>query len=93
MSSMSSVDRLVYMANQIARNMSTMNDMDTAAAIADHIKSFWDPRMLAGIKTADPAQLLPIVRQALAMVDGPVPHQTRATEFASVHETGHSDAG
>ncbi len=86
-------DTLVYMANQIARNMSTMNDMDTVVAVADHIKSFWDPRMLAGIKEVDPSLLLPIARQALELVNGPVPHQTQATQFASAHGTGHSDAG
>ncbi len=89
----SGTDRLVYMANQIARNMATMNDMDTVAAVADHIKSFWDPRMIAGIRAADQSQLLPIARQAIEIVTGPVAHQTRATEFASAHGTGHSDAG
>jgi formate dehydrogenase subunit delta len=91
--SKSTTDTLVYMANQIARNMTTMNDMDTVAAIADHIKSFWDPRMIAGITAADPSLLLPIARQAIAMVGGPVTHQSRATEFANAHGTGHSDAG
>jgi formate dehydrogenase subunit delta len=90
---MDTTSRLIYMANQIAKNMSTMNDMDTVAAVADHIKSFWDPRMLAGIRAADHSLLLPVARQAIEMLYGPVPHQTRATEFASAHGTGHSDAG
>ncbi len=40
---MNSVERLVYMANQIATNLAT--DEDPVAAIAEHIQLFWDPRM------------------------------------------------
>lgn len=40
---MNTVDRLVYMANQIAVNLAT--DNDPVAAIANHIDLFWDPRM------------------------------------------------
>lgn len=40
---MNTVDRLVYMANQIAVNLAT--DNDSVAAIANHIDLFWDPRM------------------------------------------------
>jgi formate dehydrogenase subunit delta len=37
------VERLVYMANQIAVNLAT--DDDPVTAIAKHIDLFWDPRM------------------------------------------------
>jgi formate dehydrogenase subunit delta len=37
------LDRLIYMANQIARNLATHTD--PPAAVADHIAHFWDPRM------------------------------------------------
>jgi formate dehydrogenase subunit delta len=37
------VERLVYMANQIAVNLAT--DDDPVTAIAHHIDLFWDPRM------------------------------------------------
>jgi formate dehydrogenase subunit delta len=40
---MNTVERLVYMANQIATNLAT--DDDPVAAIANHIELFWDPRM------------------------------------------------
>jgi formate dehydrogenase subunit delta len=40
---MNSVDRLVYMANQIATNLAT--DDDPVGATANHIALFWDPRM------------------------------------------------
>lgn len=40
---MTTTDRLVYMANQIAANLET--DADPAGAVANHIALFWDPRM------------------------------------------------
>lgn len=40
---MNSIDRLVYMANQIAANLAT--DDDPVTAITKHIELFWDPRM------------------------------------------------
>jgi formate dehydrogenase subunit delta len=41
------VERLVYMANQIARNLAVQGEVEAAAATADHIDKFWDPRMKA----------------------------------------------
>lgn len=41
---MSNLDRLVYMANQIATNLRLEGDR-AAAATADHLIQFWDPRM------------------------------------------------
>lgn len=46
---MNSTEKLVYMANQIARNFGTLNEDEAAAAVADHIAHFWDPRMKAMI--------------------------------------------
>ena len=40
---MNSVDRLIYMANQIAANQAM--EADPAAATAHHIRRYWDPRM------------------------------------------------
>ena len=40
---MNSVERLAYMANQIATNLATEDD--PVAATANHIQLFWDPRM------------------------------------------------
>lgn len=48
-SMMSNQDRLVYMANQIARNFMTMGEEKAAQAVADHIAKFWEPRMRAQI--------------------------------------------
>jgi formate dehydrogenase subunit delta len=40
-----SLDRLVYMANQIGDFFVTQHGKDPAIGIADHLKKFWDPRM------------------------------------------------
>ena len=41
------IERLIYMANQIARNFAVQGEAEAAAATADHIAKFWDPRMKA----------------------------------------------
>jgi formate dehydrogenase subunit delta len=38
-------ERLVHMANQIARFFASQPKEDAAASVAAHLKSFWDPRM------------------------------------------------
>jgi formate dehydrogenase subunit delta len=43
-----SAERLVSMANQIARFFESQRG-DAAAQTADHLKSFWDPRMRAAL--------------------------------------------
>jgi len=44
-----SSDRLVMMANQIAKFFTPQRQADPIAAIADHLQKFWDPRMRAAI--------------------------------------------
>jgi formate dehydrogenase subunit delta len=44
------LDKLIYMANQIARNVT--HDPDPVTMIAEHIKAFWSPRMLQQIFAA-----------------------------------------
>jgi len=47
---MSSYDgKLVMMANQIARFYLPQKQVEPVAAIATHIRKFWDPRMRAAI--------------------------------------------
>lgn len=58
-------DRLVYMANQIARNFAIMGDEEAARATAEHIRLFWDPRMRKQIGAARRAGLSPIATRAL----------------------------
>lgn len=66
-----SLDRLIYMANQIARNLAT--DGDPVAATAHHIRAFWDPRMRAMILShlaAGGSGLDAISRAALLRLQG-----------------------
>lgn len=67
---MSSQDRLIYMANQIARNLNAA-DHGAAAAVADHIASFWAPRMRAQIcalQAEGKANLTPVADAAITLL-------------------------
>ena len=92
---MSPRDRLVYMANQIARNLAAQGADAAALAVADHIAAFWDPRMKAHLFAMPDAALDPIAARAVALLRtrGAPPSQTAATHFASGAEAGGSDAG
>ena len=83
------------MANDIARNLEAMGHDKAVLATADHIDKFWDPRMKKAIFADDRTELTPIAREAIEhLAGGAHPEsQTRATEFNSAHEIGHSDAG
>ena len=64
-----SPDRLIYMANQIGHFFQSQGHDKAVPGIADHIKKFWDPRMLSAIFThldAGGAGLDPDVREAIA---------------------------
>jgi len=89
------IDTLRRMANDIARNLASMGEEKAVLATADHIDHFWDPRMKAQIFAADLAELSPIARAAIEHLAGGAhpDSQTRATEFNTVGEIGHSDAG
>jgi formate dehydrogenase subunit delta len=50
--------KLIHMVNQIARNFEHASD--PVQATADHIKDFWDPRMIAGLLSVDEPGLLPV---------------------------------
>jgi formate dehydrogenase subunit delta len=95
---MNSLEKLVYMANQIAKNFAATGRSNPAIATADHIGAYWDPRMRAMIfdrLEAGGEGLDPKAREALTILRDrgrPAP-QTRATEFNAVDEVGHSDAG
>ena len=65
---MSHDDRLVYMANQIGKFFQSQGHDHAVAGVADHIKKFWDPRMLKAIFAhldEGGAGLDPNVREAL----------------------------
>ena len=66
------LDKLIMMANQIARNVT--HEADPTAMIADHIKAFWSPRMIAQIAPVlsenGPARLDPVAQAALSRLVG-----------------------
>ena len=94
---MSNRERLIYMADQIARNFAALGHDNAVAATADHIISFWDPRMKDQIKAiaAQHPELLSVTVAAAIqrLSQGPVPSQTPATHSNAVDEAGRSDAG
>jgi formate dehydrogenase subunit delta len=60
-------ERIVYMANQIARAFKAKGEDAAIAETAAHIKSFWDPRMraqLAAHLAAGGAGLDAVAKQA-----------------------------
>jgi formate dehydrogenase subunit delta len=63
-----SLDRLVYMANQIGKFFESQGEGKAVPGIADHIRKFWDPRMKKAIFAhldAGGAGLDPEVRDAI----------------------------
>jgi formate dehydrogenase subunit delta len=93
--------RLVYMANQIAREFAGQRPRDAAEATWDHLWHFWDPRMRAMIVAhlaAGGEGLSDIAKAAVAKLAGPAEPeaQTHATEFNHPGDDGTeamSDAG
>jgi len=57
--------RLIYMANQIARNFCVLDHDAAISATADHITQFWDPRMRAAV-AGDEENLSDVARSAFA---------------------------
>ncbi|MBV1690270.1 formate dehydrogenase subunit delta [Novosphingobium sp. G106] len=53
------------MADQIARNFAMQGEDEAAAATAEHIRLYWDPRMKAAILADDRAALSPVVAAAI----------------------------
>jgi formate dehydrogenase subunit delta len=62
-----SPEKLIYMANQIARSFRSRGHEVAVKATADHISSFWEPRMRAqlfALLDKDPRQFSDIVQEA-----------------------------
>ena len=66
---MNTVQRLVYMANQIAKNFAIEGEAVAAASTAKHITDFWDPRMKRLIIEHGDTDLDPIAVAAVAMLN------------------------
>lgn len=60
----STIDNLIRMANQIAANL--QHEADIPAAVAEHIRLFWDPRMKAMIFAHGEDGLSPDAAAAIA---------------------------
>jgi formate dehydrogenase subunit delta len=95
---MSNLERLVYMANQIARNFDAMGEEAAGAATADHMIAYWDPHMrdqIAAYERAHPETLTPIARTAAKMISSGlgVAAQTRVTMSNAIKQDDRSDAG
>lgn len=63
------IERLRYMAEQIARNFAAQGEEAAAAATAEHIRLYWDPRMKAAILADDPAALSPVAAAAVKSLE------------------------
>lgn len=73
-----SPEKLIYMANQIARSFQSRTYDEAVAATADHISNFWEPRMRAqlfAMLDSNDAKLDAIVRDARPKIR-PVRHVT-----------------
>jgi formate dehydrogenase subunit delta len=68
---LSTHDKLVYMANQIVKFFANEGEEKAAAGTADHIGKFWDPRMRAIIIAhldAGGTGLDPIAKKAVEQI-------------------------
>jgi len=84
--SSSSIAKLVYMANQIAREFAAQHPDEATQATYDHLWHFWDPRMRQLIVEhleAGGDDLNEVAKAAVEMLKtAPRPEpMTRATEF------------
>ena len=64
-------EKLAMMANQIGAFFKAQGEAEAPAAIADHLKKFWDPGMRADIVahlTNGGAGLDPLVAKAVALL-------------------------
>jgi formate dehydrogenase subunit delta len=59
------IERLHYMANQIARNFAVQGETVAIEATAQHIRNYWDGRMKAAILNGNAEQLNPVAQKAI----------------------------
>lgn len=95
---MSPDDKLIYMADQIARNFEAIGHDHAVAATQDHMLKYWDPRMKArviALAGERPGALGRVAAAAVARLRAGIvpPSQTPATRFSGADEPGASDAG
>ncbi|GLT00618.1 hypothetical protein GCM10007897_20060 [Sphingobium jiangsuense] len=59
---------LIRMANQIAQGLA--READPAAAAAEHIRLYWEPRMIKALLATGGAGLSPIAQEAYGRLAG-----------------------
>lgn len=70
-----SADKLVYMANQIAKFMESKPHDEGVSLLASHVNDFWEPRMrrqLFEVVDAGGTGLRPLVLEAAPLIKRPV---------------------
>lgn len=88
--SANTMDRLVYMANQIGTFFSAQPEAKIIPGIAKHIKDFWDPRMRAKMEdhiAHGGEGLMPVVFEALKTLP-PVSRDTIPAAHPTEHPPG-----
>ena len=73
MSQSAGAERLVYMANQIAKFFASQKDRDPSEGAAEHLRLYWEPRMRKAIiahVAAGGEGLDPVARAAVEKLGG-----------------------
>jgi formate dehydrogenase subunit delta len=76
MTTMSPDEKLVYMANQVAKFFAAQGEARAAAGVADHLQKFWDPEMRRAFLAEarrEPGRLHPAVKAAVPLLRVPEP--------------------
>lgn len=79
--SRSGKDKLIYMANQIARFFASQPHEEQVSGVAGHINDFWEPRMrrqLFEVIDAGGDGLAPLVLEAAGRIRRPAPAEPAA---------------
>ena len=73
MTAMTTDDKLIYMANQIADFFAAQGEARAVPEIAGHIDQFWTPQMrrqFLALTAKDASGLKPLAQKALPMIHG-----------------------
>jgi formate dehydrogenase subunit delta len=91
-----SLDRLIYMANQIEKFFQANGHDAAVAGIADHIAKFWDPRMRKHIYAhidAGGKGLDPLTKEALEVLRKKDPIAKQGSDGKIVDEPRRAEPG
>lgn len=68
-------DKLVYMANQIAKFFESAKEGARSQGVADHINKFWEPRMrtqlFERVESGRTSEMHPLVLEAMGAIRRP----------------------